>query len=100
MPAIAANEGRYVARLTIHSVDHCFTKRIRALREGLISYNHGATVMGCSILDFAGNGARLRPQDTVFVPDRFRLRLSRTLTIGCEVTDRGASEIGVAFVGP
>lgn len=99
MRAVAANEGSPVANLTIHSIDNRFSKRIRALREGQISYNHGATLMGCAILDFSGDGALLRPQDPVFVPNRFRLRLSPTLTIGCEVTDRGMSEIGVAFVG-
>lgn len=87
-----------MAKLTIHSVDQRFTKRIKALRNGTISCNHGATTMDCSIVDISEDGARLRPKDVVFVPDSFSLRLLPTLTIGCEVTDRGAEEIGVAFV--
>jgi len=54
--------------------------------------------MGCSILDISESGARLRPQEPVFVPDSFRLRLSPTLTIGCEVVHRSQGDIGVAFV--
>jgi hypothetical protein len=87
-----------MANLKIHSVDQRFTKHIKALRNGTISFNRGATTMGCSILDISEDGARLRPQDVVYVPDSFRLRLLPTLTIGCEVTDRGAEEIGVAFI--
>lgn len=87
-----------MANLTIHSVDQRFSKRIKALRKGTISYNHGATTMDCSILDISEAGARLRPADTVFVPDSFRLRLSPTLTIGCAVIHRGRNDIGVAFV--
>ena len=87
-----------MANLTIHSVDQRFSKRIKALRRGTISYNHGATTMDCSILDISESGARLRPAETVFVPDSFRLRLSPTLTIGCAVIHRGGNDIGVAFV--
>lgn len=87
-----------MANLTIHSVDQRFSKRIKALRNGTISYNHGATTMDCSILDISEAGARLRTADAVFVPDSFRLRLSPTLTIGCEVIHRSAKDIGVAFV--
>jgi len=87
-----------MANLTIHSVDQRFSKRIKALRSGTISYNHGATTMDCSILDISEAGARLRPADTGFVPDNFRLRLSPTLTIGCEVIHRNPKDIGVAFV--
>ena len=89
-----------MANLTIHSVDQRFSKRIRALRNGTISYNHGTTTMDCSILDISAEGARLRPQNALRVPGSFRLRLSPTLTIGCEVVYRDQSHIGVSFVAP
>jgi hypothetical protein len=87
-----------MANLTIHSVDQRFSKRIKALRKGLISYNHGASTMDCSILDLSSGGARLRPDDPVRLPGNFRLRLTPSLTIGCEVVYREQSDIGVAFV--
>jgi hypothetical protein len=87
-----------MANLTIHSVDQRFSKRIKALRKGLISYNQGTTTMDCSILDLSSGGARLRPADAQRVPGHFRLRLTPTLTIGCDVVYREQSDIGVAFV--
>jgi len=87
-----------MANLTIHSVDQRFSKRIKALRKGLISYNQGASTMDCSILDLSAGGARLRPDDPAHLPSNFRLRLTPSLTIGCEVVYREQSDIGVAFV--
>jgi hypothetical protein len=87
-----------MAKLTIHSVDQRFSKRIKALRKGQISYNHGTSTMDCSILDLSAGGARLRPRDPLHVPGSFRLRLTPSLTIGCEVVYREQSDIGVAFV--
>lgn len=87
-----------MANLTIHSVDQRFSKRIKALRKAMISYNHGASTMDCSILDLSSGGARLRPIDPNRVPGNFRLRLTPSLTIGCEVVFREQSDIGVAFV--
>lgn len=87
-----------MANLTIHSVDQRFSKRIKALRKAMISYNHGASTMDCSILDLSSGGARLRPIDPKRVPGNFRLRLTPSLTIGCEVVFREQSDIGVAFV--
>ncbi len=87
-----------MANLTIHSVDQRFSKRIKALRKGLISYNHGASTMDCSILDLSAGGARLRLDDPAPLPSNFRLRLTPSLTIGCEVVYREQHDIGVAFV--
>lgn len=87
-----------MANLTIHSVDQRFSKRIKALRKGQITYNQGASTMGCSILDLSSGGARLRPEDATHLPSNFRLRLTPSLTIGCEVVYREQSDIGVAFV--
>jgi hypothetical protein len=87
-----------MTNLTIHSVDQRFSKRIKALRKALISYNQGASTMDCSILDLSEGGARLRPIDPVRVPAQFRLRLTPSLTIGCEVVYREKSDVGVAFV--
>jgi hypothetical protein len=87
-----------LANLTIHSVDQRFSKRIKALRKAMISYNQGATTMDCSILDLSEGGARLRPFDPLRVPASFRLRLTPSLTIGCEVVYREKADIGVSFV--
>ena len=87
-----------MANLTIHSVDQRFSKRIKALRKAMISYNQGTSTMDCSILDLSAGGARLRPLDPKRVPGNFRLRLTPSLTIGCEVVYREKADIGVSFV--
>lgn len=87
-----------MARLTIHSVDHRFSKRIKALQTASITGDGGATHMDCTILDLSVEGARLRPLDPSGLPASFRLRLTPSLTLGCEVVYRDHREIAVSFV--
>ena len=85
-------------KLRIHSVDQRFSKDIKALRKASISLDRWARSLDCSILEFSDNGARLRPSTHVPLPRSFRLRLTPSLTIGCEVAYRDEDDIGVTFV--
>lgn len=85
-------------KLTIHSVDQRFSKAIKALRKASISLDKGARTLDCSILEISDSGARLRPTAHVALPRSFRLRLTPSLTIGCEVAYRDKDDIGVTFV--
>lgn len=85
-------------KLRIHSVDQRFSKDIKALRRASISLDRGARSLDCSILEFSDGGARLRPSAHVPLPHSFQLRLTPSLTIGCEVAYRDKDDIGVTFV--
>ena len=87
-----------MAKLMIHSVDQRFSKRIRALRQATIACGDEIAGMDCAILDISASGARLQPNDPKRVPEQFRLRLTPTLTIGCEVVYRDTVAVGVAFL--
>lgn len=87
-----------MARLTIHSVDHRFSKQIKALQTASITDDGGESRMDCTILDLSVEGARLRPLDPLGLPTCFRLRLTPSLTLGCEVVYRDQRDIAVSFV--
>lgn len=88
-----------MAGLRIHSIDHRFSKRIKELDTASIMDEAGAGAMDCAILDLSVEGARLRPEDPTALPERFRLRLTPSLTLGCQVVYRDHRDIAVSFVG-
>jgi hypothetical protein len=86
-----------MAGLTIHSIDHRFSKQIMALRAASIDGDASGDAMNCAILGLSVAGARLRPENPAALPDRFRLRLTPSLTLGCHVIYRDRREIAVSF---
>jgi len=88
---------RHMANLRIHSVDRRFSKHIKSLRKASNCGESGGASVECTILDLSPDGARLRPAGTAEIPGSFVLRLTPSLTIGCEVVYREQSDIGVAF---
>lgn len=83
--------------LRIHSIDHRFSKQIKALRTASITDAAGGDGMDCAILDLSVEGARLRPENAAALGDRLRLRLTPSLTLGCHVVYRGDRDIAVSF---
>jgi len=86
-----------MAGLRIHSIDHRFSKQIKALRTASIARAEGGDSMDCAILDLSVEGARLRPADPAALPGNFRLRLTPSLTLGCHVVYRDHRDIAVSF---
>jgi hypothetical protein len=89
--------GIAMARLTIHSVDHRFSKQIRDLTSASILDENGVGGMDCAILDLSVEGARLRPSDPLALPEKCRLRLTPSLTLGCRIVHRDHRDIAVTF---
>lgn len=87
-----------MAGLTIHSIDHRFSKQIKDLDTASIMDDAGGGDMDCAILDLSVEGARLRPVDPTALPARFRLRLTPCLTLGCQVVYRDHRDIAVSFI--
>jgi hypothetical protein len=73
--------------------------RAKTLRSGLIIYDHGRCTMSCTILEISAGGARLRPQDPVWLPDHFALRLPDSSQRPCELVRKDRTDIAVRFVG-
>lgn len=72
--------------------------RAKTLRSGLIIYDQGRCTMACTILEISAGGARLRPQDSVWVPDSFDLRLPNASRRPCELVRKDRTDIAVRFI--
>ena len=72
-------------------------ERIRSLRRCRLIYGEDSA-MRCFVVDLSESGARLRPEDTSPLPDRFELQLEHNLTVQCQVVHRDDTELGVTFV--
>ncbi len=74
------------------------TARAKTLRNGLIIYDEGRCTMSCTILELSAGGARLRPQDAVWVPASFDLKLPDGTRRHCDVVRKDRSDIAVCYV--
>jgi hypothetical protein len=54
--------------------------------------------MSCTILELSAGGARLRPQDAVWVPASFDLKLPDGTRRHCDVVRKDRSDIAVCYV--
>lgn len=72
--------------------------RTKTLRSGLITYDQGRCTMACTILEISTGGARLRPQDSIWVPELFELRLPNGSWRSCELVRKDRTDIAVRFV--
>lgn len=73
-------------------------RRFRAIQKGLIIFSGSRCDQPCAILDVSATGARLRPLDSVTVPDSFQLRDYKSATRNCVVVWRNGPTVGVKFV--
>ena len=72
--------------------------RKKTLRVGTISYRNDSCTMDCTILDLSDDGAKLKPLDSVNLPESFRLRIAHGPIYDCKVVRRARDEVGVVFV--
>lgn len=80
------------------SSDRRAAKRTRAIQKGLIIFKAGNCTQPCAILDISETGARLRPLDSVTVPERFQLRDHKSKIRECAVMWRQGATMGVEFL--
>lgn len=71
--------------------------RAKTLRTGLIIYDEGRCTMSCTILELSSTGAKLRPQDSVWLPESFGLRLPDGTRRHCEVVRKDRTDIAVRY---
>lgn len=71
--------------------------RAKTLKSGLIIYNHGRCTMSCTVLEVSAEGAKLRPQDSIWIPDSFDLRLPDGTRRHCDVVRKQRSDVAVHF---
>jgi len=82
---------------SIPASDRRNTSRAKTLRNGLIIYDQGRCTMSCTILERSAGGAKLRPQDAVWVPDNFDLRLPDGTRRHCDLVRKDRSDIAVRY---
>ncbi len=71
--------------------------RAKTLKTATIIYDQGRCTMSCTILELSPGGAKLRPQDTVWVPESFDLRLPDGSRRHCDVVRKIRTDIAVRF---
>jgi len=72
--------------------------RAKTLRNGLIIYDQGRCTMTCTILELSAEGAKLRPQDAIWVPPSFDLKLPDGSRRHCDVVRKDRNDIAVRYV--
>jgi hypothetical protein len=75
------------------------TARRRVLKSGRIVFNHGLSVINCTVRDLSERGARLRlPSSSLHIPNQLNLALSDEINRRtCRVVWRSMHELGVTF---
>jgi hypothetical protein len=71
--------------------------RAKTLRTGLIIYDDGRCTMSCMILELSSTGAKLRPQDPIWLPDHFGLRLPDGTRRHCDVVRKDRTDVAVRY---
>jgi hypothetical protein len=71
--------------------------RAKTLRAGTIIYDNGRCTMNCTILELSSGGAKLRPQDVVWVPESFDLRLPDGSKRHCDLIRKDRTDIAVRY---
>jgi hypothetical protein len=71
--------------------------RAKTLKTATIVYDRGRCTMVCTVLELSPTGAKLRPQDTIWVPESFDLRLPDGSTRHCDVVRKVRADIAVRF---
>jgi len=71
--------------------------RAKTLKTATIVYDKDRCTMTCMILEISPAGAKLRPQDAVWVPESFDLRLPDGTRRHCDVVRKSRTDIAVRF---
>lgn len=71
--------------------------RRRVLKAANILFNDGRSTISCTIRNLSDNGALLRVESVVGVPESFVLVAAGGLTRTCTAVRKAATEIGVRF---
>jgi len=72
--------------------------RNKTLRTATISYQYDSCTMKCIILDISELGAKLKPTDSMILPEYFRLKIDYGQSYNCQMVRRTKDQIGVRFV--
>ncbi|MPY74637.1 MAG: hypothetical protein GEU87_10280 [Alphaproteobacteria bacterium] len=71
--------------------------RSKTLKTATIVYDRGRCTMTCTVLEISPSGAKLRPQDAIWVPESFDLRLPDGNTRHCDLVRKSRADIAVRF---
>ena len=75
------------------------TVRRRVLKGGKIVFNQGRSTISCTMRNLSEQGALLRVESVLGIPDSFVLVVAPDeQPRACEVVRRTANEVGVRFV--
>lgn len=73
--------------------------RQRVLKGGKIVFNHGRSAISCTVRNLSEQGALLRVESIVGIPDTFVLVVaSGEQPRPCQVVRRTANEVGIKFL--
>lgn len=71
--------------------------RAKTLKTATIVYDKDRCTMTCTVLEISPGGAKLRPQDSIWVPESFDLRLPDGTRRHCDVVRKFRTDIAVRF---
>jgi len=71
--------------------------RHRVLKGAYISFNGLSTAIDCTVRNLSDQGACLKVESPIGIPDTFDLVLDKASVYHCRVTWRKATQIGVNF---
>ena len=74
------------------------SSRIPTSKTAFILLRNNAFRMPCTVVDISRHGARLRPEDTMLLPNEFSLQFEPNQSIPCEIVHRTGNEVGVRFL--
>jgi hypothetical protein len=72
--------------------------RRRVLKTGSIAFNHGGSVIDCTVKNLSLTGAGLQLVSSIGIPDHFVLVIEGRVKHRCRVAWRGPDRIGVMFL--
>ena len=73
--------------------------RLRTLKAGVVIFRGNLGTAACTIRDVSKYGARLRFDNTFWLPNKFRLLIeSEDIEVGCQVVWRTDNDLGVTFI--
>lgn len=71
--------------------------RRRTIKGGHIVVNDGFSTFNCTVRDMSEDGARLKVDGVIGIPDSFQLAMNDGQKFACTVAWRTEREIGVKF---
>lgn len=81
-------------------MDKRHDQRRRTLKGGKIFFNHGRSVIDCTVKNLSKSGAALLLESTIGIPGEFNLVISPdNIQKACKVIWKTDTQIGVSFVG-